>query len=162
MLKARLDKTGWRILCGDADCGTEICHLKWMDTGAGTPVGPWGHILRLGGPYIMRTEFRGGWHWIDGELVLTRRSQKRIRAKLDRGERAAIQRGIEGGMVAWEQDGKYMSPRWVNEADPPFIVHCPRCGRRNIIERLERASVRRSDRWPRQFDSALPSLPDPT
>ena len=133
-LKARLDKTGWHLLCGWQDCGTRICRAIWMDK----------FQPSRGGPVVLsRVSFGRGWVKKDDPWMLTERSKKRIRVKLDRQERHALQRGpapSKGQMK--DKNGKWVFV-WAREDDLPTRAYCPSpaCERLNVIEPEERVSI---------------------
>jgi hypothetical protein len=137
-VKARLDKSGWRVLCGWGRCGTEICKAMWMDKSKST----------RGGQVVLRAKFLPGWHEVNGAMVPTKRSQKRIRAMLDRQEDRVFEKAFAPSEGTWKEDGRWVYAMQTPEIDPPLWAHCPNpgCGRLNLIEPRERPSPRRAPR----------------
>jgi hypothetical protein len=152
-LACRLDKMGWRFLCGRIECGTEICRVDvWYDKHQPSLDDVLNGYVRPRGQSVVarNANFNLGWKLDNGIWTLTKRSERRIRRKLNNQEPQAIVNAPGPGRGAYrDDDGKWVHP-FVNRPVLPVLARCPNpsCRRVNLIQAQERPSIDQIARRP--------------
>jgi len=135
-LKARLDKSGLRVLCGVRDCGTKLCWVL-------API--------VGGRRVLF--FLPGWtRRDDGVWAMTARAVRRVR----QGRRPADRSWYSAITLSGSRDER--APRGIIPycvADRPLEAVCPSCGFRQVLD-PDPLNVVLGERGKTLFKSASP------
>jgi len=123
MLKARLSKDAWRILCGVKDCGCELAFFQ-LESRADELRGRYIHpddsiIMLFGAGWAQRAD--------DGVWVLTRHAQRRVRRGQKPANRARPRRKTLG--ISFKTDTVGFQPNTL-----PAEAICPDCGFRQTLD----------------------------